>query len=546
MIRSATRSVFFLLNFFLFASPCIAQQTLDGDWIGGWQVKGESISVKARFKSERGEVKGAFDVQSPYGATMSLTLTKVNLDGGRFYLEAAKDSGALVLDGRLKGDRIEGSWRQVEEHGAFEMLRVATVDPKLFDQYVGSYRLESGNFIAIGRQTRTGQNARLGYVELKSSRRSNLTPISESTFIGGPALGLDYPADVRITFVRNKQGEVEGLRWQHGKSALRFATSLRLKEEDVKFSSGENTIARTLVLPPSRGPHPAVILAHGSTPLVRHYFGPDPYLYPSLGIAVLFYDKRGVGASTGARSEVIKELAADMLAAVDYLKTRVDIDPRQIGLFGHSEGGWVVPEAASRSKDIAFIIAGAASGLSRQENILVEMDGDLRYAGFSESDRARARALWKLRNDVMRAGGEGWNKWREEITRARDEKWFSHARMPRSLIEMNETNRARVLNFVAEERRWWYDPVPAWEKITVPAIVYESEWDKDVPPKESAAIIERALKKAGNKDYAIKIFPKSQHGQWAMETDGPKNRLAYRVHYDLLFVWLLKHVTVSK
>ncbi len=102
------------------------------------------------------------------------------------------------------------------------------------------------------------------------------------------------------------------------------------------------------------------------------------------------------------------------------------------------------------------------------------------------------------------------------------------------------------MNFIADERIWWYDPVPAWERITIPALVYESEWDKDVPAKESAAIIERALGKAGNKDYTIKIFPKSQHGQWAMETEYPYNPLSHRVHYDLLFNWLLRHVKAPR
>jgi pimeloyl-ACP methyl ester carboxylesterase len=111
---------------------------------------------------------------------------------------------------------------------------------------------------------------------------------------------------------------------------------------------------------------------------------------------------------------------------------------------------------------------------------------------------------------------------------------------------MNDANRERLMRFIAEERRWWYDPVPAWEKVTIPALVYESEWDKDVPAQESAAIIERALQKAGNKDHTIRVFPKSQHGQWAIATEHPLNMLSHRVHYDLLFGWLLRHVKVSR
>lgn len=518
-----------------------AQRSLDGDWIGGWQDKSEWVSVKAQFKTEQGTFKAAFDI-----GPKSFTVGKVSLTGDRFHLEASKDDFAFVLEGRLNGDTIKGDWRRADARGVFTLLRVAKIEAKLFDQYVGSYQLAPDNFISIGRQTRTGQNPRLCYVERKSGRRGNLTPLSDMTFIGGPALGLDYPADVQITFVKNNRGEIEGLQWRRGQAKEMFAKTLRLKEEEVKFPSGAHALAGTLAPPPAPGPHPAVVLAHGSSPLHRHYFGADPYMYPAHGVAVLFYDKRGVGASTGASTESIEELAADLLAGVAYLRTRADIDPKQIGLFGHSEGGWVAPEAAARSKDVAFIITGAASGRSRQENTIYEIEGDMRWSGFSETERAKAATLWKLRNEAVRSNGESWNAWRAEVLKAKGEPWFSRARTPASVSEMNDANRERLMKFIAEERRWWYDPVPAWERITIPALVYESEWDKDVPAQESAAIIERALQKAGNKDYTIKIFPKSQHGQWAMATENPNNPLSHRVHYDLLFDWLLRRVKAPR
>ena len=536
-----------MLMALLLAAPCIAQ-TLDGDWLGGWQHQQQWVSLKVAFKTEADALKAAIDVQAVEGPK-SFTAPVVKLDQQTFRIETTKDATAIVLEGKLAGppvQRLWGHWQHAGAQGAFELLRVAKVEAKLFDHYVGSYQLGADNFIAIGRQTRTGQNPRLGYVERKSGRRGNLTPLSETEFIGGPALGLDYPADVRITFVKNQRGEIEGLRWRHGNAAERFAKTLRLREENVTFPNGAHTLAGTLVLPPTQGPHPAIVLAHGSTPLHRHYFGADPYMYPASGVAVLFYDKRGVGASTGARTEVISELAADLLAGVAYLKTRAEIDLKQIGLFGHSEGGWVVPEAAAHSKDIAFLIAGAAPGLPRQENMLYEMDSELRWAGFTEAERAQARQLWLLRNDAIRTNGETWNAWREAQLKAKAERWFSLARTPDVVREWDEANRPRLLNFIAAERRWWYDPVPAWERITIPALVYESEWDKDVPGKQSAEIIERALRKAGNKNFTVKVFPKSQHGQWAMPTENPNNKLAYRVHYDLLFGWLRQQIKMAR
>ena len=526
--------------------PCQAEQSIAGEWIGGYKLAGAWTAVTLHFTADPQAIKGTIDIQSPDGSRKSSALTGVSLQDARLRFALPPDAGALIFEGRLKGAEIKGKFAGGEARGSFELLRVARLDPNTLQQYVGSYELSAGNFISIGRQTRTGTDARLGFVERASGRRGNLTPISETEFVSGPALSLDYPTDVQISFSKNKQGRVTGLKWKHGAAPEKSAPKLSLREEEVQFRNGEITLAGTLLLPPGGGPHPAVILVHGSTPLVRYYFGADPYMYPVYGIAVLFYDKRGVGASTGQRSEAITDLASDVLAGVKYLQSRTEIDPRQIGLFGHSQGGWVVPEAAARSKEIAFIVAGAASGLPGQENVLYEIDGELRYAGFSEAERAQARALYKLGNDVIGASGAGWNRWRAEIAAARDEKWFRLARTPNSLIEMNDANRARIMAFVNGERRTWYDPVPAWESITIPALVYESEWDIYVPARQSATIIEQALQRAGNQDYTVKLFPQSNHGQWAMQTDGPNNRLSHRVHYNLLFSWLLKHVTIAK
>ena len=83
------------------------------------------------------------------------------------------------------------------------------------------------------------------------------------------------------------------------------------------------------------------------------------------GIAALTYDKRGVGASTGNWEEAsFDDLAGDALAGVELLKSRTDINRKQIGLWGLSQGAWLVELAASQSKDIAFIIAVSGGGVN--------------------------------------------------------------------------------------------------------------------------------------------------------------------------------------
>jgi uncharacterized protein len=131
------------------------------------------------------------------------------------------------------------------------------------------------------------------------------------------------------------------------------------------FPSGGIRLAYTLDLPTGTGPFPAIVMGHGSGTVTRHQGSSLARPLVDAGFAVLRYDKRGVGDSEGvyeiagnvANSErVFSILAGDMLAGVEFLKTRRDVDPARIGLFGVSQAGWIIPLAASRSSNVQFMI----------------------------------------------------------------------------------------------------------------------------------------------------------------------------------------------
>src|SRR5262249_33986915 len=139
-----------------------------------------------------------------------------------------------------------------------------------------------------------------------------------------------------------------------------------IREEAVRFVSGKNSLSGTLVLPEGSGLEgtrlegskrgPAVVLFHGSGPQRRDLF--TARWVAAQGVAALAYDKRGVGESEGDFKAVpFMELCDDGLAAIEYLKSRKEIDAKRIGVWGLSQGGWLGPLAASRSSEIAFVIA---------------------------------------------------------------------------------------------------------------------------------------------------------------------------------------------
>jgi alpha-beta hydrolase superfamily lysophospholipase len=113
----------------------------------------------------------------------------------------------------------------------------------------------------------------------------------------------------------------------------------------------------TLTLPATKGPHPVVVLLHGSGP-ARRPFGMWQYFLARHGIATLTYDKRGAGASTGDwQTASFEDLTADALAAVQFLRNRPHINPREIGLWGNSNSGWVVGRFGMAKKDARYAAA---------------------------------------------------------------------------------------------------------------------------------------------------------------------------------------------
>lgn len=145
---------------------------------------------------------------------------------------------------------------------------------------------------------------------------------------------------------------------------------------DVRFGSGCDTLAGTLYLPVSGGPHPAVVFIHGSGEAHRLGFG-GPWITTPLveaGVAVLTYDKRGVGESEGkccpGDDGDFDTLAADAMAAIDALVSRDDIDRRHVGLLGISQAGWVIPIVVDRSPDVSFTVIFSGSAVSLGEELL--------------------------------------------------------------------------------------------------------------------------------------------------------------------------------
>jgi uncharacterized protein len=286
------------------------------------------------------------------------------------------------------------------------------------------------------------------------------------------------------------------------------------REEAVHFANGNVTLAGTLVLPDGPRRHPAVVLFHGSGPQQRDLF--TARWFAKQGVAALAYDKRGVGESAGNFRDVpFMELCGDGLVAIDYLKSRKEIDPKRIGVWGLSQGGWLAPLAASRSSDVAFVIAVSGPAVSPGEQMIFYYANELRAKGVPASD---IQAASTLRRDVWNylSTGNGYENAKSELKEARTKPWYNEVKMQADDLFEPLPSPAEISKPDYRYTRWFkqemnYDPVPALRALNVPALFLFGDEDRLVQVDESVAVIQRVLKESGNRDFTIHVFHHVAH-----------------------------------
>jgi pimeloyl-ACP methyl ester carboxylesterase len=292
------------------------------------------------------------------------------------------------------------------------------------------------------------------------------------------------------------------------------------KDEEVTFTNPEAgiTLAGTLTLPESDGPFPAAILITGSGPEDRDetVFGHRPFLVLAdyltrQGIAVLRYDDRGVGKSTGNFGTATStDFASDAKSAVAYLKTRKEVRTEKIGLIGHSEGGIIAPMVATESKDVAFIVMMAGTGVPGDQVILEQAALIAKAMGTGEKEVKEARAINRKAFDIVESE-------KDSATVASELRTLLLSAADTSEQKDKQATEARINAQIKQVTSPWfryfmtYDPRPALRKVRCPVLAIDGEKDLQVSPKQNLPKIEAALREGGNKDFTIRELPGLNH-----------------------------------
>jgi hypothetical protein len=248
----------------------------------------------------------------------------------------------------------------------------------------------------------------------------------------------------------------------------------------------------------------AVVLIPGSGAQDRNetVFGHHPFLVladylTGKGIVVLRADDRGVGKSGGSMAtSTTADLATDAEAGLAYLKTRAEVNPRKMGLLGHSEGGVIAPMVAARNPDVAFIVMLAGPAVPGDQVIVEQVRMVAKLSGASD-EQANANA--GMERDVL------------DLVKQEKDPAALQAKIKEKIgaaipdDQLNPLTSPWYRYFIA------YDPAPALAKVKCPVLALNGEKDTQVSAKANLPVIRETLEASGNKDFEVVELPGLNH-----------------------------------
>lgn len=326
----------------------------------------------------------------------------------------------------------------------FRLLLVFALAFALVPAALGSVRLYGDSLAVVGDPYGPPR-----LVDLATGRVHALYPAGRSFSLGS---GFASPTPIRGRARFDERGAT---------IAGRRVRRLPLRSIPVRFRSDGATLAGTLLIPPGTGRRAAVAYVTGSGPTTREYLPELQALLLHNGVAVLAFDKRGVGASGGSypgespTETTIDQLARDAAAAARFLAGRAEIDPARVGLAGHSQAGWIMPLAATREAAIRFLVTFSGPAVTADEN-------DLYQSLAGEGDRPQRLTDAAIDARVERAGPGG------------------------------------------------VDPVPWIAALRIPALWLYGGLDHVVPPRLSAKRLATVATEPGS-DFTVWTFPRANH-----------------------------------
>jgi dienelactone hydrolase len=372
---------------------------------------------------------------------------------------------------------------------------------------MGAYRLDDGRLVSI----RAEEKKDLRYREYRSGESRRLYRHRRLRYISGAGYSSRAPVRLTVDFKLDGDGEALGLIWREdgrtAEEALRVGA-----EEWVSFAAGDTSLAGRIDLPDGPGPHPAVVLVHDSDGLVAtDYCYAGDFLAPN-GVATLTFNGRDPGRGKKDGVSGFEGLAEDVVAAVEYLRSRPEIDPARIGLCAYGRGGWVAPLAASMAGDVSFIIINCGVIESPAEATVLKTLNLMRKRGVEEPSLGQVDSLTAAAVDVIASRFKEWDEFDRLKAEYKDAEW------ERDLKGTTTGDLLMYPHFVLKligplvapsPPDWYYDSTALLEEMSTPTAWLLAGEDESAPSDSTVAKLRRMI--AEGKPYEVVVFPGADH-----------------------------------
>jgi len=538
-----TRNLF--ISLFILISGYISAQDITGDWKGLLKVGNTQLNLVFHISKTATGLTTTMDSPDQGAKGIPLDITTFENKALTFEMVAAKVS----YTGKLENAVITGTFNQNGLSFPLVLTRTEAapvpVSPKIEptgpNDITGDW---NGKLKVSGLQLRLvfhiskTENAYSATMD-SPDQGANGLPMSKAKFenntltVEMASAGIEYVGKL-------DSGKVTGTFKQGGQSFPMVLTRAAIEKvevkrpqepvkpypyysEDVTFTNAKAniTLAGTLTLPKKVGKFPVVVMITGSGAQNRdeELMGHKPFLVIAdyltrNGIGVLRVDDRGSFASKGDfKTATTNDFATDVEAAVDYLKTRKEIDLKHIGLIGHSEGGIIAPIVAARNKSVSFIVMMAGTAIPGSELLIRQQELIGRASGLKESDLKTTKELnteiYKMVDKISNTDTLKAKITNYIIAKSKElpELKISDGKTVNDIMELQLSQLITpwMLNFIR------YNPAPTLEKVKCPVLAINGSKDLQVPADINLPAIEKALKKGGNNRFKTKELPGLNH-----------------------------------
>jgi uncharacterized protein len=360
--------------------------------------------------------------------------------------------------------------------------------PARSESWSGLYRKEDGGIVGIGELHEFGRDEVL--VDYTTGETGAIYSLGEGRVGVGPAIGKKGPPPVHELERQNNQILMEG-------HPLR---PIAMNRRTFRISGDGVEIAGDLIGPEGKAKG-AMIVVHGSGDGPRRAYDLWTNFFVSRGWAVVVFDKRGSGQSTGDWHDAnFAVLAGDLRKVLQWARDQGELAGLKFGLWGASQAGWIIPQLTAENV-VEFAIIQAGPATPTDEFIRRTLESELKAYGFSADEIAKAVRYYELDVAVSR-GTKPFSELKKEYAVASEAgaEWLLKRPDP-----ANSPDR-RFMAVIAG-----FDPAPYWRKTRTPLLALFGGKDHVVPVEGNQRRLERLLAEAGNKRAEIVVLKEDNH-----------------------------------